>query len=68
MLDEPGHDPATGLMYVTSEAYPLTVPSAPTVEQALDALAKLWHPVRLFPFADGSVPAQAVAQQIPAAR
>jgi hypothetical protein len=39
-------------MYVTTEAYPLAVPSAPTVEQALDALAKLWHPIRLFPFAD----------------
>ena len=51
-LDEPGHDPATGLMYVTAEAYPLAVPSAPTADQALDALAKLWHPVRLFPFAD----------------
>ncbi len=51
-LDEPGHDAATGLMYVTTEAYPLAVPSAPTVEQALDALAKLWHPIRLFPFAD----------------
>lgn len=52
VLDEPGHDAKTGLMYVTAEAYPLSVPSAPTVEQALDALAKLWHPVRLFPFAD----------------
>ena len=52
VFDEPGHDPATGLMYVTTEAYPLAVPSAPTVEQALDALAKLWHPIRLFPFAD----------------
>jgi len=52
VLDEPGHDAITGLMYVTTEAYPLPVPSAPTVEQALDALAKLWHPVRLFPFAD----------------
>ena len=51
-LDEPGHDAATGLMYVTTEAYPLAVPSAPTVDQALDALAKLWHPIRLFPFAD----------------
>ena len=28
------------------------MPSAPTVEQALDALAKLWYPIRLFPFAD----------------
>jgi hypothetical protein len=52
VLDEPGHDATTGLMYVTSEAYPLPVPSAPTVVQAIDALAKMWHPVRLFPFAD----------------
>lgn len=52
VFDEPGHDPATGLMYVTTEAYPLAVPSAPTVDHALDALAKLWHPIRLFPFAD----------------
>ncbi|WP_439115266.1 hypothetical protein [Hydrogenophaga sp.] len=52
VLDEPGHDPATGLMYVTTDAYPLAVPSAPTAAQALDALAKLWHPIRLFPFAD----------------
>lgn len=52
VLDEPGHDTATGLMYVTTEAYPLAVPSAPTADQAMDALAKLWHPIRLFPFAD----------------
>jgi hypothetical protein len=52
LLDEPGHDATTGLMYVTTEAYPLAVPLAPSVEQALDSLAKLWHPVRLFPFAD----------------
>jgi hypothetical protein len=52
VFDEPGHDAATGLMYVTTEAYPLAVPQAPTVEQALDALAKLWRPIRLFPFAD----------------
>ena len=30
----------------------LGVPSAPTVEQAMHALAKLWCPIRLFPFAD----------------
>lgn len=52
VLDEPGHDPATGLMYVTAQAYPPAVPTAPTVQQALDALDKLWHPIRLFPFAD----------------
>lgn len=52
VLDEPGHDAVTGLMYVTAEAYPPAVPSSPTADQALDALAKLWHPIRLFPFAD----------------
>jgi hypothetical protein len=52
VFDEPGHDLATGLMYVTTEAYPLQIPTAPTADQALDALAKLWHPIRLFPFAD----------------
>lgn len=52
VFDEPGHDAATGLMYVTTEAYPLAVPQSPTIDQALDALAKLWHPIRLFPFAD----------------
>jgi len=53
ILDTPGHDPATGLMYVTNEAYPPAVPTAPTPEQALDALALLWAPLRLFPFVDG---------------
>lgn len=52
VLDEPGHDASTGLLYVSTEAYPPAVPSAPTADQALDALAKLWHPIRLFPFAD----------------
>ena len=28
VLDEPGHDAATGLMYVTAEAYPPVVPSS----------------------------------------
>ena len=39
-------------MYVTTEACPLAVPVAPIVDQALNALAKLWRPIRLFPFAD----------------
>lgn len=52
VLDLPGHDEATGLLYVTSEANPLSVPVAPTVEQALSALTTLWNPIRLFPFAD----------------
>ena len=52
ILDAPGHDTASGLMYVTNEAYPPTVPVSPTPAQALDALALLWSPVRLFPFVD----------------
>ena len=47
-----GHNLATGVVYVTTEAYPLQIPTPPAVYQALDALAKLWHPIRLFPFAD----------------
>lgn len=52
VLDLPGHDHATGLLYVTSDANPLSVPTAPTVEQALSALTTLWNPIRMFPFAD----------------
>jgi hypothetical protein len=52
ILDEPGHDASTGLMYVSMEACPPTVPLTPTPQQALDALALLWQPLRLFPFVD----------------
>ncbi|MEI2746627.1 MAG: hypothetical protein V9G22_14990 [Ottowia sp.] len=43
-LDEPGHDSATGLMYVTAEAYPLAVPSAPTADQALERIGQAVAP------------------------
>ena len=49
VLDEPGYDQASGLLYV-SHGHGLKVPEAPTPEQALQALQRLWHPVRLFPF------------------
>lgn len=52
VLDLPGHDQATGLLYVTSDANPVSVPTAPNVEQALSALTTLWNPIRMFPFAD----------------
>ncbi len=52
VFDTPGHDESTGLLYVTSAVNPLAVPHAPTVEQALDALALLWHPFRKFPLVD----------------
>ena len=52
ILDTPGHDEKTGLLYVTSEINPPSVPQSPTVADALDALAVLWHPFRKFPVVD----------------
>jgi len=52
VLDTPGHDEITGLLYVTAEINPPTVPHAPTVADALDALALLWQPFREFPLVD----------------
>ena len=52
VLDTPGHDEKTGLLYVTTEVNPPTVPQAPTVDDALDALAFLWRPFRDFPAVD----------------
>jgi len=52
VLDTPGHDEKTGLLYVTSEIHPPAVPQAPSAADALDALALLWHPFREFPVVD----------------
>ena len=52
VMDTPGHDERTGLLYVTAEITPPSVPQAPTVTEALDALAILWHPFREFPVVD----------------
>ena len=52
VLDNPGHDEKTGLLYVTAEINPPTVPHSPTETDALNALALLWHPFREFPVVD----------------
>lgn len=52
VFDTPGHDEKTGLLYVTSEIHPPCVPQSPSVEDALAALALLWHPFREFPVVD----------------
>ena len=52
VLDVPGHDEKTGLLYVTTEVSPLAVPQSPTVADALDALAVLWSPFSSFPIVD----------------
>ena len=52
ILDTPGHDTASGVLYVCNEAAPPVVPREPSTGDALRALALLWEPVRLFPFVD----------------
>jgi len=52
VLDTPGYDEATGLLYVTDDVDPPSVPLAPTKAQALDALVILWSPFREFPVDD----------------
>ncbi len=51
VLDEPGHDEASGLLYLAGLDAP-RVPRAPSASDAVDALRVLWEPVRLFPFGD----------------
>jgi hypothetical protein len=52
VLDEPGYDERTGLLYVPSGEFPrvLESPQAPDVAEARDMLLDL---VKLFPFEDG---------------
>ena len=52
VLDVPGHDEKTGLLYVIAEVQPPVVPHSPTAADALDALALLWAPFHMFPIVD----------------
>jgi hypothetical protein len=49
VLDEPGYDAASGLLYL-GDADKIRVPDAPTEADALQALQRLWAPIALFPF------------------
>lgn len=51
ILDRPGHDAASGLLYWCDRAAP-AVPQAPTPADALAALRRLWAPVCMFPLVD----------------
>lgn len=52
ILDTPGHDEASGLLYYSEHPNPLRVPVAPTEGDALEALRFLWKPVAQFPLVD----------------
>lgn len=52
VLDVPGHDAESGLLYFSDDPNPPRVPTNPTPADALDALRFLWRPFALFPLVD----------------
>lgn len=52
ILDEPGHDPSSGLLYYCEHPNPRRVPEEPEMARALAALHYLWQPFRQFPLVD----------------
>lgn len=52
ILDRPGYDEASALLYMTDEPSPPRIPERPTPSDALDALALLWEPFARFPLVD----------------
>lgn len=49
IIEKPGYDPETGILFQTSAAWP-TVPKQPTREDARSALKILQRPIRRFPY------------------
>lgn len=52
ILDKPGHDEASGLLFYSEHPNPPRVPPKPSVQEALAALRFLWAPLALFPLVD----------------
>ena len=52
ILDRPGHDDVSGLLFYSEHPNPPKVPSSPTPADALAALRFLWRPLALFPLVD----------------
>ena len=52
VLDVPGHDAESGLLYFSDDPNPPKVPTNPTPADALAALRLLWRPFAQFPLVD----------------
>jgi hypothetical protein len=52
VLDRPGYDAASGILFLCDELNPPTVPAAPSDEQAREAVCELWGPLSEFPWCD----------------
>lgn len=52
VLDIPGFDTESGLLYLSDGIEPCRVPLNPDGEQVRAALIQLWRPFQMFPFAD----------------
>ena len=52
ILDRPGHDEQSGLLYYSEHPNPPRVPQSPSVQDALQALRFLWKPLAQFPLVD----------------
>ena len=52
VLDVPGHDAESGLLYYSDDPNPPKVPASPTPAEALAALRFLWKPFAKFPLVD----------------
>jgi putative DNA primase/helicase len=52
VIDKPGYDPATGLLYLPNGEFP-SIPSKVTKDDALEAAKKLLELVKDFPFKEG---------------
>jgi hypothetical protein len=49
VIDSPGYDPVSQVVYVADTPYPPQARRELSLEEAKEALRRLWHPVSLFP-------------------
>lgn len=52
IIDQPGYDAASGLLYCALDSLVPELPEQPSMEAAQDALAELWRPFSQFPLVD----------------